>query len=132
MHAFELWVNTEIHPPNLAQFKPTVAKLRNPEKFISPEKAWEDVSSAVRRFGSYNEVQAFSTFTEPIKRAVRAIGGWQKVCQTELGREWDFLRKNFMDSYKDFNIEEKEQVLLPVSVLQRLQQQPVKQLENKE
>jgi hypothetical protein len=37
-----------------------------------------------------------------------------------------------MDSYKDFNIEEKEQVLLPVSVLQRLQQQPVKQLENKE
>lgn len=122
VNAFEIWLNTEKYPPTLAEFKPVVLRFRNPDVFISPERAWEIVSNAVRKFGSYNSERAFETFSEPIKRAVRNVGGWQKICQTELGREWDFLRKNFIDVYQDFSQDAKEQELLPASVLHRLQE----------
>jgi hypothetical protein len=122
VNAFEIWLNTEKYPPTLAEFKPIVVKFRNPSAFQSPERAWETVTIAVRKYGSYNSERAFETFSEPIKRAVRYVGGWQKICQTELGRDWDFLRKNFVEAYKDFGQDEKEQELLPASVLHRLQE----------
>jgi hypothetical protein len=122
VNAFEIWLNTEKYPPTLAEFKPVVARFRNPTAFVSPERAWEQVTIAVRKYGSYNSERAFETFSEPIKRAVRNVGGWQKICQTELGRDWDFLRKNFVEAYQDFGQEEREQELLPASVLHRLQQ----------
>jgi hypothetical protein len=133
VNAFEVWLNTEKYPPTLAEFKPIVARFRNPGAFVSPERAWEAVTIAVRKYGSYNSERAFATFSEPVKRAVRNVGGWQKICQTELGREWDFLRKNFIDAYNDFGQDMKEQELLPVSVLHRLQEMAgQKQLETKE
>lgn len=130
MTTFEVWVNTEIYPPRLAEFKPLVAKYKNPSAFVSPERAWEVVDSAVRRFGSYNQEKAFKTFSEPIRRAVRAIGGWQKVCSTELGRDWDFLKKNFIEAFTDFGQDAKEQELLPQSVLNRLQELSQSKLES--
>ena len=122
VNAFEYWLNTEKYPPTLAEFKPLVIRYKNPQSLISPEKAWMVVDSAVRRFGSYGQEQAFNTFSEPIKKAVRNIGGWQKVCQTELGRDWDFLKRNFIEAFKDFDQEAKEQELLPVQVFHRLQE----------
>lgn len=129
-HAFEYWINTEKFPPTLAEFKPIVLKFKNPNSIISPERAWETVNSAVRKFGSYNQEKAFATFSDPIKRAVRAVGGWHKICATELGRDWDFLKRNFIDAYNDFGQEAKEQQLLPTQVLHRLQEMNAqKQLE---
>jgi len=122
VNAFEIWLNTEKYPPTLAEFKPVVIRFKNPGAFISPERAWETVTIAVRKYGSYNSERAFETFSEPIKRTIRNIGGWQKICQTELGREWDFLRKNFVEAYNDFGQDQREQELLPVSVLHRLQE----------
>ena len=122
VNAFEIWLNTEKYPPSLAEFKPVVARFKNPNAFLSPERAWELVTTAVRKYGSYNSERAFATFSEPIKRAVRNIGGWQRICQTELGREWDFLRKNFIEAYQDFGQESREQELLPASILHRLQE----------
>lgn len=135
VNAFEVWINTEKFPPTLAEFKPIVVRFSNPNSIVSPEKAFEAVSEAVKRFGSYGQEKAFQTFSEPIKRSVRAVGGWQKICQTELGREWDFLKKNFIEAYNEFGQEAKEQVLLPNAVLKQLQLRTESQkqlLENKE
>jgi hypothetical protein len=134
MNAFETWINTQRFPPTLADFKELIAKQKSPEKLISPEMAFEAVSEAVRKFGSYGQEKAFQTFSDPIKRSVRAVGGWQKICQTELGREWDFLKKNFIEAYNEFGQEEKHQALLPEAVLNRLKLQAntPKQLESKE
>jgi hypothetical protein len=126
--AFEYWINTEEYIPTLSEFKPIVARFRKPESFISPERAWEVVSEAVKRFGSYNSEEAFKTFSEPIKRAVRNVGGWQKICETKLGEPWDHLRRNFMLAFNDFDQEIQEQEILPISILRRLQQTPVEQL----
>ena len=39
-----------------------------------------------------------------------------------ISREWDFLRKNFIEAYQDFGQESREQELLPASILHRLQE----------
>lgn len=130
MIALEYWINTQDKAPKISQFKPIIAKLKNPEAFTSPEKAWEVVNSAVKRFGSYGPEKAFETFSEPIKRAVQSVGGWQRICETELYK-WDWLRKNFMDAYNDFGQEVKEQELLPTEILHKLQN-PQERLEKSE
>ena len=133
-HAFEYWINTEKFPPSLAEFKPICVKIKNPNSsaLISPERAWETVDYAVRKFGSYNQDKAFATFSDATVRAVRNIGGWQKICATELGQSWEFLRKNFISAYTEFNSENRERIMLPESVLKRLQEvSEKKQLEAK-
>jgi hypothetical protein len=118
--ALMAWMAKEKFPPTPAELIHLVSKNKRPEIFVSAEKAWEAVSEAVRRFGWNNQERAFETFSGPIRRAINSIGGWQKVCQTELGREWDFLRKNFMESFEEFGREDKDQTLLPTTVLNRL------------
>jgi hypothetical protein len=119
---FEIWVNTEERPPTLAAFKKLLAKNKNPELFQSAETAWETVDYAVRKYGWNNELKALETFSEPTKRAVRNIGGWQKICQTPLGNEWNFLRKDFINVYEDFSQNQKEEKLLPTQILRKIQQ----------
>ena len=128
--AFESWINTEGFPPQLNQFKETLVKTVRPNAIVSPEKAWEVVSDAVRKFGYYGQEKAFSTFSDPIKRAVRGVGGWQKICQTEIGQPWDFLKKNFVECYKEFNTETKEQYLLPPDTLRRINE--LRQIEDEQ
>jgi hypothetical protein len=125
--AFEKWVNTQGYPPQLNQFKEAVVSTVKPNALMSPEKAWSIVTDAVRKFGWANQTKAFESFTEPIKRAVKSVGGWQKICQTELGQQWDFLRKNFMVSFEDYNTESSEQFLLPPDTLRRIQE--IRQIE---
>jgi hypothetical protein len=120
--AFEIWFNTEIFPPVPANLKPILQKYISPNQEMTAEQAWEIVDRAVRKFGSYNQDKAFATFSDSIQRSVRSVGGWQKICATPLGREWDFLRKNFMESYKDFGQDKREQASLPSPVLKRLQE----------
>ena len=119
--AFEAWLNTHDRPPQLNQFKEHLLNMVKPESLMSPEKAWDVVSEAVRRFGSYNQDKAFATFTTPVIKAVKNIGGWQKICQTEIGQPWDFLRKNFLEVFKDYVTEEDNQFLLPPDTLRRIQ-----------
>jgi Loader and inhibitor of phage G40P len=119
--AFEMWFNTAVFPPVPANLKPLLLKITNPQSLISGEKAWEIVDHAVRRYGSYGQSKAFNTFSEPIKRAVRNVGGWQKICETQLGQPWDFLRKNFIESFNDIDQERVEQEMLPSPVLDRIQ-----------
>lgn len=122
--AFEIWLNTEVYPPQPVQLKNILKKIAQPKNdlILSPEMAWETVDRAVRRYGSYGQEQAFNGFTEQTKRAVRNVGGWQRICSTELGKEWDFLRKNFIEAYNDFGADDKQQELLSTPILQRLQE----------
>lgn len=120
--SLEIWFNTETFPPMPVQLKSILQKITKPKgATVTAEMGWETVDRAVRRYGSYGQEQAFNGFTEQIKRAVRYVGGWQKICSTELGKEWDFLRRNFIEAYNDFGQEAKEQELLPTPVLNRLQ-----------
>lgn len=130
---FEYWANTEKFPPSLAEFKQLAAKAKNPAAFLSAEKAWETVDKAVRKFGWCNQDWAFKALQPNVIRAIKSIGGWQKICQTPIGQEWDFLKKNFKSAYDEWQEEIQDQALLPTNVLGRLQEMATqKALEHKE
>ena len=119
--ALEYWVNTQKFQPTLVEFKTLVVSLDSRTSSLSAQKAWEIVDTAVRKFGSYGQEKAFASFDEATKRAVRHVGGWQKICSTELGQSWDFLRKNFISAYEDLSQDQQEQQLLPPQILERLE-----------
>ena len=119
--SFVSWLSTEKFPPSAADLNLVVRKNKSPQSFVSPETAWEQVTVAVRRFGWPNMEQARSTLSEPIWRAIQNVGGWDKVCRTELGQSWDFLRKNFIQVFEDFGESKQSQALMPINVWTKLQ-----------
>jgi hypothetical protein len=120
--AFAVWLATEKFPPSAAELNLIVRKNKSPESFVSPEIAWEQVTRAVKRFGWPNMEQARETLSEPIWRAVQNVGGWDKICRTELGQSWDFLRKNFIQVFEDFTENNHSQALVPINVWTKLQE----------
>jgi Domain of unknown function (DUF6475) len=122
MTAFEIWLTTEPFPPTVAELRRTVSKVKNPELFISAEKAWEQVATAVRKFGWCNESLALETLSSNAKRAIQNIGGWQKLCAANE-KEWDFRRKDFLEIYGEFEQEAQEQKLIPEHVIKRIQEE---------
>lgn len=130
---FEYWANTQKWPPTLAEFKELAAKAKNPAAFLSAEKAWETVDYAVRKYGWCNQEHAFKSLKPNVIRAIKSLGGWQKVCQTPVGQEWDFLKKNFKLAFDEWQEEVQDQALLPENLLARLQEMATqKALEHKE
>lgn len=119
--AFAVWIATEKFPPSAAELNLIVRKNKSPESFLSPEIAWEQVTNAVRKFGWPNMERARASLSEPIWRAIQNIGGWEKICRTELGQPWDFLRKNFIQVFEDFTGNDQSQALLPINVWTKLQ-----------
>jgi hypothetical protein len=120
--AFEIWFAKEKFAPTPTELNRIVKSLQNPEAFISAETAWETVHKAVIRYGNPQEAKAFDTFTSRIKRAVKAVGGWQVICATPDGSQWNFLRKNFMEAYDEFSSVENDQLLLPPNTLKKIQE----------
>lgn len=121
--AFEIWVSVEKFPPTTADLNQIVKKLQNPPLFVSGLSAWDIVHVAVRRYGWANEEKALNSFDERTKKAIRAVGGWQRICATPDGKDWDFLRKNFIDNFDEFGRHDLEKALLPDSTLKKMQEQ---------
>lgn len=83
------------------KFMPTPAELRELSGEMKPTErsihAFMALERAVVRVGGYRTVN----FDDPILNAtVRALGGWDQVCQT-TEREWNtFFRNRFMETYR--------------------------------
>lgn len=94
--------------PHPSDIKDIMAKRNNPEAFKPAEIAWEEVTQAIKRFGYYRQQEAFATFDDKVKRAVKAVG-WGTICHSE---RIDMVRKNFCDYWKSMSSVEQEQVKL--------------------
>lgn len=110
-------IMTNTFPPTIAELREQVIKATNPDAIVTPEEAWEKVILAVKKFGYYRQDEAFQSFTNPIKRAVKAIG-WQNICMSEnIGIE----RANFFKMYNAFEKDKQEQYIMPKEMLVKLQ-----------
>lgn len=111
-----LMTDTSDFPPKIGVIRQECVKALNPTAFISPEKAWEQVLEMVKKFGYYQKDQAFKHFSNPVKRAVNAIG-WDNICKSEnIGIE----RSNFYKMYNSLEQENKERIIMPKAMLDRL------------
>lgn len=95
--------------PSVAEIRQEARKLSHPETERPAELAWEIVLEAVRRRGWPRP----PTWKDPaIARAVRAVGGWQQLCDSRV-RDHGVLRAQFRDAYRAAQAQRAEQLTLP-------------------
>ena len=100
-------------PPTIAEIREEIINITNPQALKTGEQAWEEVVLAIKKFGYYQQSEAFNMLDEPTKRAVKAIG-WGKICQSE---NVSFLRNNFIKMFGSFSQSEKEKFFTACSFI---------------
>lgn len=83
--------------PSIAQIKSAMADHDLAE--LTADQAWDQVLTAIRKYGFYRSKEAMASLPELTQRAVKNLGGFQAICQSESG-EW--LRKDFASVYNSF------------------------------
>ena len=110
--ALQRWVATERWSPSIADIRKTVAGLTD-TTLGDWASAWNEVTRAVHRCGSYRESEALESMDAMTRECVLAIG-WQNICNsTEIGVE----RGHFRTMYE----QRRERVLKARSTPQKLQ-----------
>lgn len=84
--------------PSIADLKSAMADHDLAE--LTADQAWDQVLTAIRKYGFYRSEEAMASLPELTQRAVKNLGGFQAICQSESG-EW--LRKDFASVYNSFN-----------------------------
>lgn len=114
--ATQKYILQQKFPPTISELREEVIRIMNPDALKTGEQAWEEVISAVKKYGFYQQDKAFATMDERTKRATKAIG-WQNICSSEnIGIE----RANFYKMYDAISKDVKEQAMLPANLLTEL------------
>lgn len=81
------------------------------------EMQWLNVTHAIARTGAYRT----PTFKDPVTSAtVNSLGGWAMICQ-KTTQQLDFLQKQFVSTYVDFQRRPIEQLPCHVAGLEDMQ-----------
>lgn len=76
------------------QFMPPAAELRKLAGAGAEQAsidAWNGVVNAIRKFGAYESVD----FGPTVNAAVRAVGGWRRLCTADSAELHAFIRREF-------------------------------------
>ena len=117
--ALRKWVSTNKWSPTIAEIREVAANVRNGE-LPDWSEGWEQVQSAIRKFGYMEPRKAMESF-DPITRECVKRLGFVKLCQSENSTA---DRANFRQCYEILVQREqtRQQVALPL-------QQTIKQLQ---
>lgn len=99
-----------------SKWPPSIAELREQVVDIQADKVdwsmgWQEVLTAVRRFGYVNEKDALESMSPLTRQTVKRLG-WKQICQSELD-ELMAIRANFRMIYEQSEASEKEKAQLP-------------------
>lgn len=90
------------------KFPPTIADIREGALISNKEMwsdAWENVLSAIKRYGTYQEIKALSELDDTTRKVVKCLG-WRSLCLTnQLAVE----RANFRMIYESLSAKKKEE-----------------------
>jgi len=126
-------ISTCPFPPSIAEIREKCTARLSPMMTDWGE-AWEEVQSAIRKYGSYREEDALASMTRMTAIAVRRMG-FQNLCRSE-NPVTD--RAHFQRMYEGMVKEEKRQTQLPEFVRSERTRMienhtpPVRQIESKE
>ena len=105
------WVATNKWSPSIAEIREMVATVQN-GNIKDWGEAWEQVLTAVRRYGIYNQGQALDSL-DPMTRTAAERTGFRNICLSEnIATE----RANFRMIYESLSTQEKsrQQIALPL------------------
>lgn len=112
--------------PSVAQIKDEMRTLNFPN--LNAEDEWVKVVKAIQKFGFYNAAQALNSLEPITQKAVRNIGGFQRLCMSEEG-DWD--RKNFVSAFNELvRINKDFLILEPIKdgTFEKISQEAMKRL----
>ena len=109
--ALRKWVATNKWSPSIAELRETAAEVQNGE---IPDwgEGWEQVLTAIRRFGSYREREALDSLDPMTRTCVQRLG-FRNICMSE---NISTDRANFRMMYESLAEREqtRQQVALPL------------------
>lgn len=122
--AVNKWAATNKWSPTIADIRETAASITLGEL---PEwgEAWEEVTLAVRRYGSYRAGEALKSLSPLARKAVERLG-FREICFSE---NQDALRANFRMIYESLAEREKKQAQLPEGLKQLIGEMQGKMIE---
>ena len=107
-----------------SQFPPSVAELR--QAIVSTKEGyvadvgdvWNEITRAVRNFGYAREKEALESISPIAQKAVKYMGGWQTLCQSETVM---VDRAHFIKIYSQIEKRESEERLIPLAIREKIQ-----------
>lgn len=117
------------------RFAPTIAEIREQAFSLSADRpkdsgqAWQEVRSAVRKYGYYRAQEALDTM-DPITREAAERFGFQDLCDMDID-EQNVARAQFRKIYDQIAARKIEAMKLPAHVADRLAQLQQNMIEEK-
>lgn len=106
--AIQELIKTEKFMPSIAHITEHIAKAHFKD-VPGAESEWDNVISAVHRFGSYKEKEALNNLCEYTRKIVKLIGYYRICTSTQEEQVWN--KKEFIEEYnalKDKLVENKQ------------------------
>lgn len=125
-------IGTSVFPPSIAEIRGKCAERMHP-MITDWGEAWEEVQKAIRKYGSYREMDAIESLSKLTAVAVRRMG-FQNLCKSENPVA---DRAHFQRIYEGMMKEEKVRTQLPEFVSRTKEKmiecntQPAPQIEQK-
>lgn len=117
--ALEIHIGSSSFAPSVADLKLIVAKIQNPDLFMSGEEAWDIVSDLCVSFGFDGQSEAYKHINQRMKDAIKSSGGWWDHCYSERPYQ---IKANFIQAWEIKAEPERQKVLMPQHVVARLEQ----------
>lgn len=112
------WVATNKWSPSIAEIREAVAEIENGGAAPDWGEGWEQVMTAIRRFGSYNEAEAMASLPPLARETVRRLG-YRELC---LSQNQMADRANFRQVYEILAKRKMENLKIPLPVREKLAQ----------
>jgi hypothetical protein len=111
--AIQKYMMTETEVPRVANIRNICLEIMAGEK---PQwgDGWQEVLMAIRRYGSYGELEAMASFSDITRQTVERMG-YQNICRSEM---IEAERKNFGIIFEQIANREHEKKKLPQGMQQ--------------
>ena len=119
--AIKKHIAEEVYQPTIASIRKSVASIKSPQNQITADDAWGEIKRAIKRFGYYQEENAFDSMS-PITRKIAKNMNWKEICLSE-NQMAD--RAHFMKMFEVRKDREQKQAMLPDG----LQKQIIQEIE---
>lgn len=94
--------------PTIADVKEEMAKIKYPSLSLNANDEWYEVLMAIRKYGSYGQIEAMKSLNTDTADIVRRIG-WDRLCKSE---RIDIEKRLFVANFESMQNSDRELAIL--------------------